>query len=168
MFTNWKLREELNQEVYFKIQIQKNTYLQEIRIAQLSSILCNKHLSINFQPPKKKDPKSLPKIHIKCVEVLEVSTEGGLHTSKPLVCYFSILERSFFNKGSSNLNRPTRFKLTALKAHASTEKTYLLDLPQGRCHCWEGKEARLEWEKTRALFTYERYRMHWRCNPHFP
>lgn len=77
--------------------MQKNTYLQEIRIAQLSSILCNKHLSINFQPKKKKkDPKSLPKIHIKCVEVLEVSTEGGLHTSKPLVCYFSIPERSFF------------------------------------------------------------------------
>ena len=84
--------------------------MQEIRRAQISSLGHNKHLATNLQPMKK-DPKFLPKIHIKCLEVLEVSIESGLHTSKPLVYYSHISERSFLrNKGG--LKRSICFKLT--------------------------------------------------------
>ena len=129
MFTNWKLREELNQEVYFKIQMQKNTYLQEIRIAQLSSILCNKHLSINFQPKKKKKILNLcPRSILNVWKSLKFLLKVVYTLVNHWFVIFLFRKGVFFNKGNSNLNRPTRFKLTALKAHASTEKTYSIFL----------------------------------------
>lgn len=91
----------------------------------------------------KKDPKSLPKIHMKCLEVLVVSVGSDWHTSKPMVCYCHIPENHLRNKCSlTHRHVAAKIKFTYLvffmvMVTATTEREKWQDWNE-RKHIYDG------------------------------